>query len=247
MKSKSKFLFSFFLLLLLPTALIFAAPPVKTLIGIPGITDQDLSFGSYINALYSLSISIAALLAVIKIIIAGMKYMLSDVVTTKGDAIKDIRGALLGLLIVISAVLILKVINPQLTETTIFFDPVTSKPGSFTGNSPGASKSIPLPPPPAIQRDAEFTCESSTNCDSVAASCQIRGGVPKPGSSNDKVICSFGTEKKIECKPDGTKPDNMEEYIYNCTEAKQQCYAEKGTVFEGSADSNIKCLVPYKK
>jgi hypothetical protein len=80
-------------------------------------------FTSYINLLYALSISAAALLAVIKIIIAGVKYMLTDVVTSKGAAIQDIKGALLGLLLIIGAVLILTVINPQLLRTTLEFDP----------------------------------------------------------------------------------------------------------------------------
>lgn len=86
------------------------------LVGIPGLkTGTTPSLTGYLNALYIASISIAAFLAVIKIIFAGVKYMLTDVVTTKGDAKKDIKGALLGLLIVIGAVLILNTINPNLT------------------------------------------------------------------------------------------------------------------------------------
>lgn len=106
--------------------LVLAQAAYKPLVGIPGVTDPTLNFGDYINALYAFSISIAALLAVIKIIIAGVKYMLSDVVTSKSDAINDIRGSLLGLIIVISAVLVLRVINPQLAETEIFLDPVVT-------------------------------------------------------------------------------------------------------------------------
>ena len=87
------------------------------LVGIPYVDTKDpnLSLPGYINALYIASISIAAFLAVIKIIFAGVQYMLSDVVTDKGQAKKDIRGALIGLLIVIGAVLILNTINPNLT------------------------------------------------------------------------------------------------------------------------------------
>ncbi len=91
------------------------------LVGIPYIEDNtDLTLPGYINALYVASISIAAFLAVVKIIFAGVKYMLSDVVTDKGAAKKDIRGALIGLLIVVGAVLILNTINPQLKELTFF-------------------------------------------------------------------------------------------------------------------------------
>ena len=97
------------------------------LVGIPGV-DPDADFGGYINALYVLSISLAALLAVIKIIVAGVKWMLTDVVTSKADAKKDIQGALTGLLIIISAVVILTVINPNLVEFNILPETTTTTP-----------------------------------------------------------------------------------------------------------------------
>jgi hypothetical protein len=45
--------------------------------------------------------------------------MYSDIVTQKSDAKRDIQGALLGLLVIISAVVVLTIINPDLTN----FDP----------------------------------------------------------------------------------------------------------------------------
>ena len=109
------------LIILLTPALVSAA--FVPLVGIPGI-DANASFNDYINALYALSISIAALIAVIKIIIAGVKWMLSDVVSSKQEAKSDIQGALIGLLIILAAVLILEVINPQLKSSSLFLSPV---------------------------------------------------------------------------------------------------------------------------
>lgn len=105
------------LLLLIITATIlphYALAQDATLISIPGVGGSG--FDGYINAVYAMFISIAALLAVVKLIIAGVKYMFSDVVTQKSDAKRDIQGALLGLVVVLSAVLILTVINPNLTS-----------------------------------------------------------------------------------------------------------------------------------
>ena len=51
--------------------------------------------------------------------------MLSDIVTNKSKAKDDIRGALIGLLIVISAVLILTTVNSDLTKTDLLVTPVT--------------------------------------------------------------------------------------------------------------------------
>ena len=47
--------------------------------------------------------------------------MLTDIVTSKSEAKKDIQGALTGLLLILGAVVILNVINPNLTRVT--FDP----------------------------------------------------------------------------------------------------------------------------
>jgi len=86
--------------------------PLATVPFVP--TNGDTN--DYINALYTLSITAASLLVVVKIILGGVKYMFSEVVTSKQEAKKDIQNALLGLLIIISAVLILNTINPSLTD-----------------------------------------------------------------------------------------------------------------------------------
>jgi hypothetical protein len=97
-----------------------------SLVGIPGIPDieiPDLEFGDYINALYKLAISIAALFAVFKIVIAGVKYMLDDIVTHKQEAKADIRGALVGLLVILAAYIILNTINTDITKNQIAVNP----------------------------------------------------------------------------------------------------------------------------
>ena len=85
----------------------------ETLVAIPGYNPGD-SIGGFVNVLYGVAISVAALLAVIKIVIAGVKWMLSEVVSDKASAKKDIQGALFGLIVIISAVLIISVINPAI-------------------------------------------------------------------------------------------------------------------------------------
>lgn len=117
-------------LALLPTLLFAATEAEKVaadafvpLVGIPYVEQSKVAtFGDYVNAFYLASISIAAFLAVVKIIFAGVKYMLSDIVTTKGEAKKDIRAAIFGLLLVIGAVLILNTINTDLTRIQLFAD-----------------------------------------------------------------------------------------------------------------------------
>lgn len=108
------FFFSLTVLLLPTIVLGQAGVTYKPLIQGGGLETDSL--GALINSLYLLSISLAALLATIKLIIAGAKYMLSDVVTTQSDAKNEIQASLLGLLLVISAVLILTIINPAIVS-----------------------------------------------------------------------------------------------------------------------------------
>lgn len=103
----------------------------EQMVNIPFV-NGNLTVEEYINAVYLLSISIAAVLAVLKITIAGVKYIMSDVVTSKQDAKKDIQGALFGLVIVLAAVVILNTINPQLT----YFDVLRT---GYTGEAPDAN------------------------------------------------------------------------------------------------------------
>ncbi len=92
------------------------AQEFQVMVGIPGVDEGNIDVDAYLNALYILSISIAAVLALLKITIAGVKYVLSDIVTSKEDAKRDIRGAILGLLIVLAAVIILNTVNTSLTN-----------------------------------------------------------------------------------------------------------------------------------
>ena len=87
------------------------------LVNIPGL--QGDSINDYVRALFYIAIGIAAMLAVVKLVIAGAKYMLSDVANTKQTAIADIRGAIFGLLLILATVLILNTISQNIVETDV--------------------------------------------------------------------------------------------------------------------------------
>ncbi len=127
---KSIFALFSFLLLLIPGILLAQGSVYAPLVDLSnaGQGNQVQTFEQYINFLYGMSIAVAALLAVIKIVIAGAKYMFSDVINTKGEALSDIQGAILGLLLILSAVIILELINPQLVNREITFDKLPERP-----------------------------------------------------------------------------------------------------------------------
>lgn len=72
------------------------------------------SFGSLLSGLFRILISLGGLIAVLALVIGGIAYMTSDAVNKTEWARGRIRSALWGLLILISSVLILNTINPQL-------------------------------------------------------------------------------------------------------------------------------------
>jgi hypothetical protein len=110
----------FFSVAYLPVAHAAAATdpqPFIALSGLPGLDGQGTpNIPHLLNLLYVLAITVGGIIAVVKIAIAGTKYMLSDVVTDKGEARKDIEGALLGLAIILATTVVLKTIYPDLVN-----------------------------------------------------------------------------------------------------------------------------------
>jgi type IV secretory pathway VirB2 component (pilin) len=142
--------FSFFVLV--TPVLVFAE--FKPLVGIPGVENSE-DFDQYLQSIYALAIGLAALLAVIKIVIAGVKWMTTDIVTAKGDAKSDIEGAVYGLILILGAVLILNIINPDIGKADLSFTP--------------APKSVAIPG--QIELAAVRACKATTTCDFVVNKC----------------------------------------------------------------------------
>ena len=89
------------------------------LVGIPGLDVNQQDFQEVLNTVFRIAIIAAALIAVIKLILAGVKYVMSGLVSDKNDAKADIQSALIGLLIILSAVLLLRTINPDIVNLPV--------------------------------------------------------------------------------------------------------------------------------
>ncbi|MBI2004660.1 hypothetical protein HYS79_00685 [Patescibacteria group bacterium] len=103
---------------------------------LPGNIDESGkpgSFGSLLNGVFRILISLGGLVAVLALVIGGITYMVSDIADKKEQARKRISGALWGLLILISSVLILQTINPQLLNFN--FGPSGNAGGAATTNT----------------------------------------------------------------------------------------------------------------
>ena len=188
----------------------------QPLVGIPGISNAASDFGKYINQLFFLSISIAALLAVIKIILAGVQWMLSDVVTSKSQAKADIWGAVLGLLIIVSSVLILNTINPNLTKLNV-----------LAGAQKLGAVSSPIrattPPPTALQTEQARFSQSPDNVQAVNQAMgsnigQLQTGTDR-GGTNTFTYISANAPREV-----------LNGYINSCQNVTQGQVGQTNTV-----------------
>ena len=99
---------------------------------LPGDIDESGkpgSFGSLLNGVFRILISLGGLVAVLSLVIGGIAYMTSDAVNKTEWARGRIRNALWGLFILITSVLLLQTINPQLLNFNFI-------PGNQTSSTP---------------------------------------------------------------------------------------------------------------
>jgi hypothetical protein len=150
--------------LLMPFVALGAPGTYTPLVGIPGFPTTSGNLPQYINQLYKLTISIGGLIAVIKIIMAGVKYSMSGIVTDKEEAKHDIRGALLGLAILLIPFIVLNQIYPNLTNLNVLTNAVktnlapgassptnSSSPSSSSGGTTSSGGSAPSDADPNVQ------------------------------------------------------------------------------------------------
>lgn len=109
-----------------------------------------------LKGIFRLTLGIAITATVFIIVFNGIKYMASDVIGKKEDALAWIREALWGLVLAFSVVLILNTINPNLTQ----FDFLTSLRAlrvNSTVQPPGGGGGDEPPEPGGIPNEAEET------------------------------------------------------------------------------------------
>lgn len=91
------------------------------LTSIPGIESagNSATLPDFLNNLYKLAIGVAAVLAVLQIVRAGIMYMGGDSVTEKKEARNLITLSIGGLILILSPVIVFSVINPKILDLKI--------------------------------------------------------------------------------------------------------------------------------
>ena len=115
--------------------------PLEALPGVSNTSNQDLA--GYLNAVYLVLIGVGSLLAVVKIVLAGVQYAMSDVITTKESAKKSIYGALIGLAILLVPYIVLSTIYPGLISFNILQNSVPVEVLPIGGGSAQQQAQVP--------------------------------------------------------------------------------------------------------
>ncbi|HXK39181.1 MAG TPA: hypothetical protein VJ043_03780 [Candidatus Paceibacterota bacterium] len=131
--------------------------------------NTDANLATYINSMFKIAISVGAIIAVIRLGIAGFKYMGGDMWHTKEKAKEDIRDVFFGLLLLLSIWIILNQINPNLLNLNVVFpktpeisapkpqpvEPITKAGGIMPDGSRGSCAGcVNLPPGVAAKTSA---------------------------------------------------------------------------------------------
>ncbi len=114
-------------------------------------TSDTSSFGHYVTIIVEFIIGISAVLAVLMIIIGGIQYMTSELISNKEEAKSHMTGAILGLLIVLATVVILQTINPDILNLNL----QKSFPPDSVLDTGGDT-----PPPPANDNNKTMVCKN---------------------------------------------------------------------------------------
>ena len=102
---------------------------------------QD-SFANYVNSLYRLLVLVGSVLAVVFFAIGGFLYMTGEALDTKEAGRSRMRGAVLGLLLLLAPYIILNAINPDLLKLSLVIPGVsyrTPTPVTTSGYRYGAT------------------------------------------------------------------------------------------------------------
>jgi hypothetical protein len=101
----------------------------QVLAPLPGVGENaggTTTLQDYVPAMFNLLIGLAAVAAVLMIVIGGFQYISSDAIQGKSAGKDRIKNSILGLILVISAWLILYTVNPNLLRINLNIEQVTA-------------------------------------------------------------------------------------------------------------------------
>lgn len=179
----------------------FAAEIYKPFADIPGFDYESngSNIAELVNQLYITGIALGATLGVLRIAYSGVKYTMSDVVSSKQSALNDIKGVFFGLGILLIPALVLGTINKDLLNLNVFegfskIGPVEV--GDTNALANGSQKLFATGTETvacAVNNDkSEETCREELKCEE-----EKNGTLTRVGN---KLVCNYvPKERREEC------------------------------------------------
>lgn len=154
-------IFSAFLLV---SPVVFAQQGQKLEFPIPqpgGKVLEKATLDQYISGLFTFGLMVVGITALASIMLGGIRYMASDLITTKQDAKDQITSAIYGLLLLLFSYLILNTINPELVSLR-------------TATMPAPTSSSQQTTPTTTAPDGQFTYDPGIQAQLSDVSPQLR-------------------------------------------------------------------------
>lgn len=202
---------------------------------LPGI-DKPIDFtkecplGNYLNIVINLTIGLIAVIAMVMIVMGGIEYITSELISSKASAKERITGAIVGLLIALGSYLILNTLNPNLLNLCLDgipnvsieihpFDtpqePVNGKYGTYTAGTPtnpnwasqaGTSTTPTLPQGVTVSPPGGCQYVGQPNCTSILGLDPRVINATQANCGGCVLVITGGTENWLHSAKGGHRP-----------------------------------------
>jgi hypothetical protein len=136
----------------------------------------ETTFGSYLNAIFQIGVAMAGVFGVLLIVIGGITYMTSDVITKKSEGRDQIKKAILGVFLALMSWLLLNTIDFGLVDFEVgVYDNVSQQSGVVSNNLDNGSSS---------------TCQAIASGATTAANNNL-STCNAPGTNGGNLACAW--------------------------------------------------------
>lgn len=214
------------------------------------VSSED-SFPEYVQTIITITIGFAIMIAIILIIAAGFQYMTSTSDRGVSQAKEQITNAILGLVLALSAVVILQTINPQLIELNSVQTVITTG-ESFSDELPSensfkAMGTVTNNDGDVLVEDVEGISDTPALAKSL---CETNGKNQAPSSCNisdyvntfDDNKCTVTCDEIIECDGECESNEEQESIIPTSWDGVEWCAGDDPEAnFENCKDRVTTC------
>lgn len=167
---------------------------------LPGLAGQASGLKGFLQGLFNVAIVVAGILAILMVVIGAITYLSTDSISGTEHGRDMMLNAVLGLILALSAWVIINTINPELAGGLSITIPKVNT-GNYSMSEPGVINTTGIPSGVTPNEDVGTSatgsvCKDKTidripNCPTCQA---IPSGVAISGGSNNQVVPELGAK-----------------------------------------------------